>query len=51
MTNLKYNCWGYKNGKPEWNVSVVAKNRSEAENLAWEKLRHLGRNPDKVTAK
>lgn len=49
--SLKYDCWGYKNGKPEWNVTVIADNRSDAENKAWEKFKSLGRNPERVTVK
>jgi len=51
MTMLRWECWGYKNAKPQWNVSVTASSRAEAKNLAWEKFRSLGRNPEKVTVK
>lgn len=51
MSMLKWECWGYKNGKPEWHVYVTAKTRADAESLAWDKLRNLGRNPERVTVK
>jgi hypothetical protein len=49
--NMKYECWAYKNGKPDKMVYVSAPSNAEAEVLAWEKFRSLGINPDYVKCK
>jgi len=49
--SMKYECWAYKNGKPDKMVNVVADNKSEAEALAWEKFKALGIKPDSVNCK
>ena len=49
--NMSYECWAYKNGKPDKMVHVVANNKSEAKALAWEKFRDLGIKPERVTCK
>ena len=48
---MKYECWAYKNGKPDKMVYVVADNKGEAETLAWEKFRKLGIEPESVNCK
>jgi len=48
---MKYECWAYKNGKPDKMVYVSAENRDDAEVLAWEKFRNLGITPDYVKCK
>ena len=49
--NLSWDCWAYKNGKPDKNIKVVAGDRSEAEALAWQKFERLGVRPEKITVK
>lgn len=49
--NMSYECWAYKNGKPDKMVHVTAENKSEAEMLAWVKFRELGIQPDSVKCK
>ena len=48
---MKYECWSYKNGKPDKMVYVSASNREEAIALAWQKFRSLGIEPEHVTVK
>lgn len=48
---MSYECWAYKNGKPDKMTHVSANSKEEAISLAWEKFRELGINPEKVTAK
>lgn len=49
--SLTYECWAYKNGKPHKMVKVIADNKSEAENIAWEKFRSLGIEPESVNCR
>ncbi len=49
--SMKYECWAYKNGKPDKMVHVVASNKTEAEQLAWDKFKKLGIKPDSVNCK
>lgn len=50
--SMSYECWGYKNGKPEWWISISAESKSEAESLAMAKFKNeLDRNPDYVKCK
>jgi len=46
-----YECWAYKNGKPDKMVKVSANDKDEAAMLAWEKFRTIGINPDSVNVK
>ena len=46
-----YECWAYKNGKPDKMVKVTADDKEEATMLAWEKFRKIGVNPDSVNVK
>jgi len=46
-----YECWSYKNGKPDKMVKVSANDKNEAIMLAWEKFRKIGVNPDSVNVK
>lgn len=48
---MSYECWAYKNGKPDKMVKVVANNKDEAERLAWQTFDKLGIKPDYVTCK
>lgn len=48
---MLYECWAYKNGKPSKMVQVTASSKSEAEQLAWQKFRDIGINPDSVSCK
>ena len=50
--SLKWECWGYKNGQPHKMVYVTTSGgKDDAINQAWGKLRVLGFEPEKVTAK
>lgn len=49
--SMSYECWAYKNGKPDKMVKVVANNKQEAEQLAYDKFAALGINPDYVNCK
>jgi len=46
-----YECWAYKNGKPDKMIKVDANNKDEALSKAWEKFRNIGVNPDSVNVK
>ena len=48
---MSYECWSYKNGKPDKMIHVTASNKEEAEALAWEKFRSLGIEPDYINCK
>jgi len=48
---MTYECWAYKNGKPDKMVKVSASSRDEAIALAWQKFRSLGIEPESVTVK
>ena len=49
---MKYECWAYKNGKPDKMTFVYADSKAEAENLAWDKFKNeLGINPESVNVK
>ena len=48
---MSYECWAYKNGKPDKMVHVVADSKAEAEVLPWEKFRNLGVEPESVNCK
>lgn len=46
-----YECWTYKNGKPDKMTKVNANDKNEAMSKAWEKFRNLGLNPDSIKVK
>jgi len=48
---MSYECWAYKNGKPDKMVHVTAQNKSEAEAIAWDKFKSLGVKPESVSCK
>lgn len=50
--SMKWECWGYKNGRPEKMVYVTTSGGKDAAIAeAWERFRNLGFSPEKVTAK
>lgn len=49
--SMKYECWAYKNGKPDKMVNVTANSKSEAEQLAVEKFQKLGISYDYINCK
>jgi hypothetical protein len=46
-----YECWAYKNGKPDKMLKVSANNKEEAIILALEKFKGIGINPDFINVK
>ena len=46
--SLKYECWMYKGGHPQWYINVYADSKSEATSKAYDKFRDLGRSGDYV---
>lgn len=48
---LKYQCYSYKNGKPDKMVHVTADNKEQAVQLACEKFKKLGIKYESVQCK
>jgi len=45
---MTYECWAYKNGKPDKMVKVSADNKDQAIAKAWDKFKKIGVNPDSI---
>jgi len=51
QASMSYECWAYKNGSPWKMTHVSANNKSQAIDLAWNKFKDLGINPQSVNCK
>ena len=50
--SMKYECWAYVNGSPQWMTDVVADNKSQAEDKGASKFKNdLGKRFDYVKCK